>query len=140
MQPAIKWNIAYSGAEKKTLLASKNQCLIKKQSHYDKINHIRFFFCEDDIDQLIEFHFKRQPKELTHFPLTISTIFLSCKEKERFIEYLIKEKQSNNESVNYLAGKFSCQNVSKQKLKYPDIFTIKAQYLNVFSQLTRRRI
>ena len=130
----VDTNILYLAVQT-NMMQSRNQCLTEKQSNYHKIYQIRLFFREADIKQLIEFHAKKQLEELTHFALTLSTTFLSCKEK-----YLIKKNQSNKETVNYLAGKISCQNISKQKLEYPDFFTIKAQCLNVFSQLTRRRI
>ena len=45
---------------------------------------------KDDIEQLIKFHLKTQLEGLTLLAYILSRTCISCKEKEEFIDYLIK--------------------------------------------------
>ena len=48
-------------------------------------------FRKDNIAQLIKVHLKTQQEELTHLASTQLTTCIFCKEKEKFIDQLIKE-------------------------------------------------
>ena len=67
------------------------------------------------IDQLIKCHLKMQLEELNQLASTLlTTVCISCKEKEKFFDYLFKENQSKNEIINTLVGNLSGQNISKK--------------------------
>lgn len=91
---------------------------------------------KDDIEQLTKFYLKTKLEELTHLASTLATTCRICKEKGKFIGYLIKENHSTKEIINALEGNFICQNIGK----HPDIFIIKIQHLNIFSRLAKNKV
>lgn len=70
--------------------------------------------------------------ELNLLASTLFTTSISCKAKEKFINYLIKENQSKNEIIDILAGNRFYKNTHEQKLQHPRVFIVKTQHLNVF--------
>ena len=89
---------------------------------------------------MIKFYLKTKLKESIHLASTPWATSIICDEKEKFLDYLIKENQSTKEVINTLAGKFPCQNIGKQNLQHPDILIIKIQHLNIFSQLAKGKV
>ena len=126
----MMWNVVASDRVLYRLVKSRDaNPTIKEGTVSDQENFTVFqnkpydsVYYKDDIERLIRFYLKTQVEGLTLLAYILPRTCISCKEKEKFIDYLIKVNQSEKQLMNTQAGSFFCQTIGKQNVQQPGIF------------------